>query len=86
MCDESAVGAEELVQEESRLLGEDAGDHLGAVIQPAVADHVPETADRTGLLVVRPKTSRSMRARTAAPAHMVHGSSVTIRVHPSSRH
>src|SRR5271156_3980441 len=33
-----------------------------------------------------PNTSRSMRASTRAPAHMVHGSTVTASVAPSSRH
>src|SRR5271163_143667 len=33
-----------------------------------------------------PHTSRSMRASTRAPAHMIHGSTVTASVAPSSRH
>ena len=33
-----------------------------------------------------PKTTRATRARTSAPAHIVHGSRVTTSVQPSSRH
>ncbi len=33
-----------------------------------------------------PNTTRATRASTAAPAHIVHGSSVTTSVQPSSRH
>ncbi len=48
-----AVGAEELVEEGGALLGEHSADHLGAMVEPAVADHVPQRPDRTGLVVVR---------------------------------
>ena len=34
---------------------QDAGDHLGPVVEAPVADHVPEAADRAGLVVVGPE-------------------------------
>jgi hypothetical protein len=36
------VGGEERAQELGGLVGEDAADHLGAGVEPAVADDVPE--------------------------------------------
>ena len=46
------MGAEEVVEEGGGVGGEDAGDHLGAVVEAAVADDVPEAADGAGLVVV----------------------------------
>ncbi len=48
----SALGAEEVVEERPTLLGEHPGEDLRAVVEPAVADDVPQTADGTGLGVV----------------------------------
>jgi hypothetical protein len=47
------MAGEELQQRCSRLVGKDASDHLGSMVETAIADDVPERADGAGLLVVR---------------------------------
>ena len=68
------------------LLGAHARRDLGAVVEPAVADDVPQRAGGTRPSGrTAPKTTRSTRASTLAPAHIVQGSSVTTSVQPVSR-
>ena len=55
------------------------------VVEPPVAHHVPHRPGRPGLRDPRRRTpGATTRASTAAPAHMVHGSSVTASVQPVS--
>ena len=80
----AAVAGEE-VHEQRRRLRRRARPptHLGAVVEPPVADDVPQRADRAGLRRrTPPNTSRSTRDSTTAPAHIVHGSRVTTSVQP----
>ena len=46
---------EELQKQARALLGEYSGHHLGPVVEASVANHVPQGADRPGLLVERPE-------------------------------
>ena len=49
VCESGAVGGEEVVHEGGALLLQDAAVDLGAVVEAAVADDVPEGADGAGL-------------------------------------
>ena len=48
------MAGEEIVQQAPALVGEDPADDLGAVVETAVADHVPEGADGPRLQIDRP--------------------------------
>ena len=73
----AAAVAEEVAQQLARLVGEHAGADLGAMVESLLAEHVEDRAAAPAFGSGAAKTTRGTRARTIAPAHIAHGSSVT---------